>query len=108
MAQVVFYGDENKVRGSKLHTLSMKINNGERLTDNEKAFLHEKVNSGVTTPRGCTMLMGVIIDFRNVMKRYFVETDYHIVAQWAFDKTTIRKNYGSKIYNIVEVPYKNK
>lgn len=44
--------------------------------------------------------------YRQVMKRYFVESDYGIVALWAFDKTTIRKNYSSKIYNIVEVPNK--
>lgn len=67
-------------------------------------FPYGEANSPILVPCGCIMRMGVTMDFRQVMKRYFVESDYGIVALWAFDKTTIRKNYSSKIYNIVEVP----
>lgn len=107
MAQVIFHGDKNAVEGNKVYELAVKINNGEHLSYDEKVFLYKQVNIGICTPLGCVMLMGVVMDFRQVMKRYFVESDYiGIVALWSFDKTTIRKNYSSKIYNIVEVPNK--
>lgn len=105
MAQVIFCGNTELIKGSKLYNLAVKINNGERLSFDEKTFLYKQVNIGICTPRGCVMLMGVVMDFRQVMKRYFIESNnIGIVALWSFDKTTIRKNYGSKIHNIVEVP----
>lgn len=106
MAQVIFHGDKNAVEGNKVYELAVKINNGEQLTNDEKVFLYREANSPILVPCGCIMRMGVTMDFRQVMKRYFVESDYGIVALQAFDKTTIRKNYSSKIYNIVEVPNK--
>lgn len=103
MAQVIFTGDERIIKESLIYKIALKINNGERLTNDERIFLYKEVNDMGST-QGCAMLMGVIMDFRQVMKRYFVETDYGIVSLWAFDKTSIRACYSSKIYNIVEVP----
>lgn len=103
MAQVIFTGDEQLIKESSIYKIVLKINNGERLTSDERIFLYKEVND-MSSPQGCAMLMGVIMDFRQVMKRYFVESDYGIVSLWAFDKASIRASYSFKIYNIVEVP----
>ena len=105
MAQVIFHGDKNAVEGNKVYELAVKINNGEQLTNDEKVFLYREANSPILVPCGCIMRMGVTMDFRQVMKRYFVESDYGIVALWAFDNTTfIYHTLNEYCFNIFKQP----
>lgn len=79
-----------------------KLNKGEKLNNNDKEYLHNyfSFNNGVCK------LMGWLIDFREFLKCYYVETQYcGIQKTYAINKTYARKlnQFCGKIYNIQEV-----
>lgn len=87
---------------SKAALLRAKIDNGEKLTQEEKVWITEKCTGSV----GCRVgipVMGWIIPFRDVLKLFWYETDFGILKIYSFDKTTLRKSVHHRITRIVDI-----
>lgn len=62
--------------------------------------------SRLSHTEGIYKLMGWAYDFRPVLTKYVVKTDYYLQEVWAFDKTSARQAFDGlgRVQYVVEVP----
>ena len=90
------------LQGSKVYGLRTKLNNGEKLSREEKDWLTRNVNSNTYFKRAVP-LMGYRFDFSDILKRYFVKQYGHIAEYYAVDKTALRTFLCGRIDEIIEI-----
>jgi len=90
------------LKGTKVYELRLKVINGEKLTDDEKLFITEKVNDN-SYFKDSIPLNGWRFSFREVLKFYVVKQydQWHEYA--ACNKTTLRKTISGRVQKIVEI-----
>lgn len=89
-------------KGAKVYELRRKLDNGEKLSREEKNWIAEKLNTNCYSRTGIP-LMGWMFSFRDVVKRYWVQQYGQIFERYAMDKTSIRATTYGRIDKIVEV-----
>lgn len=90
------------LKGAKVYKLRLKLDNGEKLSREEKNWIAENLNTNCYSRTGIP-LMGWIFSFRDVVKLYWVKQYGQISERYAMDKTSIRATTYGKIDKIVEV-----
>lgn len=90
------------LKGAKVYELREKLDNGERLTRDEKNWITEKLHNNFYS-RTAIPLMGWMFSFHDVVKRYWVMQYGQISERYAMDKTSIRATTFGRIEKIVEV-----
>lgn len=97
-----------ELKNSVAYQLLEKLNNGEKLTREEKNNgIFRELFHNETYWSGKYRLQGYVFDFSPFMKSFLVKTKY---SGWreikAFDRTSIRKNaaYSSHILRIIDLP----
>jgi len=93
----------DKLSGSKVYLLRLKLNRGERMSREEKNWLCEAVNSN-TYFRTAVPLQGYRFDFFDVLKKYLVKQYGQWAEYYAPDRTSLRKLLYGRINQIVEIP----
>lgn len=88
---------------SKAAIFRQMIDNGEKLSEEEKIWIVENCNSNIWGSKTVIPIMGWMIPFTDVLKCYWVKTDDAIYETYSFNKTIIRKTSYCKIFKIVEV-----
>ena len=78
-----------KLKDSKVYKLRERLDNGDKLSREEKNWLTRNVKECCHFKRGIA-LMGYRFDFSDVLKRYFVKQHGHIAEYYAIDKTALR------------------
>lgn len=91
-----------KLKDSKVYKLRERLDNGDKLSREEKIWLTRSVKECGYCKRGVA-LMGYRFDFSDVLKRYFVKQHGHIAEYYAIDKTALRSVLYGPIEEIVEV-----
>ena len=89
------------LKDCKVYRLRECLNNGGKLTRDDKNWLTEQVRGCCRFQKGIA-LMGYYFDFSDVLKRYFVKQYGHIAEYYAIDKTALRSTLYGRIENIVE------
>ena len=92
----------DKLKDSKVYKLREHLDNGGKLTREEKNWITRNVWESVYFKRGIA-LMGYRFDFSDVLKRYFVKQHGHVTEHYAIDKTALRSTLYGRIEDIVEV-----
>ena len=90
------------LRNSKVYLLRAKLNQGQKMSREEKNWLAQAVNTN-TYFRTAVPLMGYCFDFIDVLKRYLVNQYGHWSEYYAPDKTSFRAHLYGRINQIVEV-----
>ena len=90
------------LQGSKVYGLRTKLNNGEKLSREEKDWLTEKVNSN-TYFKNAVPLQGWRFDFSDVLRTYLVSQYGQWTEYKATDKTGLRRYLYGRIDRIVEL-----
>ena len=90
------------LRNSKVYLLRAKLNQGQKMSREEKNWLAQAVNTN-TYFRTAVPLMGYCFDFIDVLKRYLVNQYGHWSEYYAPDKTSLRAHLYGRINQIVEV-----
>ena len=90
------------LQGSRVYGLRTKLNNGEKLSREEKDWLTRNVNSNTYFKR-TVPLMGYRFDFSDILKRYFIKQYGHIAEYYAVDKTALRTFLCGRIDEIIEI-----
>ena len=93
----------DRLSGSKVYLLRLKLNRGERMSREEKNWLAEAVNTN-TYFRTAVPLMGYRFDFFDVLKKYLVNQYGHWAEYYAPDRTSLRAYLYGRINQIVEIP----
>ena len=98
----------NDIKSSKAYQLRQKICNGEKLTREEKNWLTQEMNSCCFRQYGCIPVLGWLIDFTDIAKRYLIkyEDEPQIwYERYAVDKTSLRLHFKhwSRIEAILEL-----
>ena len=89
------------LKNSKAYQLRERLNQGARLTREEKNWLTEKVNTNSYFRRGIP-LMGYCFDFADVLKRFLVmQYDVPKIC-YGVDKTSIRSYIYGRVQKIQE------
>lgn len=96
-----------KLKDSKVYKLRERLDNGDKLSREEKNWLTRNVKECCYFKRGIA-LMGYRFDFSDVLKRYFVKQHGHIAEYYAIDKTALRSVLYGRIEDIIEVQIKIK
>ena len=91
-----------KLKDSKVYKLRERLDNGDKLSREEKNWLTRNVKECCHFKRGIA-LMGYRFDFSDVLKRYFVKQHGHIAEYYAIDKTALRSVLYGRIEDIIEV-----
>lgn len=91
-----------KLKDSKVYKLRERLDNGDKLSREEKNWLTRNVKECFHFKRGIA-LMGYRFDFSDVLKRYFVKQHGHIAEYYAIDKTALRSVLYGRIEDIIEV-----
>ncbi len=91
-----------KLKDSKVYKLRERLDNGNKLSREEKNWLTRSVKECGYFKRSVA-LMGYRFDFSDVLKRYFVKQYGHIAEYYAIDKTALRSILYGRIEDIVEV-----
>jgi len=73
------------LKDSKVYRLREQLDNGEKLSREDKNWITRNVKEGIHFKRGIA-LMGYCFDFSDVLKRYFVKQHGHIAEYYAIDK----------------------
>ena len=89
--------------GSKVFEIRKKLDNGEKLTREEKNWVTEKLHNNLFY-KTAIPLMGWAFSFDDVVKKYWVSQYGHITERYAMDKTSIRATTYGRIDRIVEIP----
>ena len=100
-------GDINNpvVINSKIYKIHKKAISGKRLTRDEKDYIFMNLQK-CTYSKTKVALLGVFLDFRPILKRFFVKYTYGDVREiYAPDKMSIRNSYytNSNIKEIIEI-----
>lgn len=91
------------LKDSKVYKLRERLNNGGKLTREEKNWLTRNVwDCNIYFKRGIA-LSGYYFDFSDILKRYFVKQYDHIQEYYAIDKTALRSMLYGRIEDIVEL-----
>ena len=93
----------DRLSGSKVYLLRLKLNRGERMSREEKNWLCEAVNSN-TYFRTAVPLQGYRFDFFDVLKKYLVNQYGQWTEYYAPDRTSLRAYLYGRINQIVEIP----
>ena len=93
----------DRLSGSKVYLLRVKLNRGERMRREEKNWLAEAVNTN-TYFRTAVPLMGYRFDFFDVLKKYLVNQYGHWAEYYAPDRTSLRAYLYGCVNQIVEIP----
>lgn len=88
-----------KLKDSKVYKLRERLDNGDKLSREEKNWLTRNVKECCHFKRGIA-LMGYRFDFSDVLKRYFVKQHGHIAEYYAIDKTALRSVLYGRIEDI--------
>ena len=91
-----------ELKDSKVYRLREHLNNGGKLTREDKNWLTRNVIESIYFKRGIA-LSGYHFDFSDILKRYFVKQYGHIAEYYAIDKTALRSILYGRIEDIVEV-----
>ncbi len=85
--------------------LKSKIENDERLTPDDWAWLIHNANFSICCGKGSVSVLGWCFDFRPVLKLYVYKQHGHWEEMYAPNKTLLRKNIfgGSQVKYILEV-----
>ena len=86
-----------KLKDSKVYKLRERLDNGDKLSREEKNWLTRNVKECCHFKRGIA-LMGYRFDFSDVLKRYFVKQHGHIAEYYAIDKTALRSVLYGRLY----------
>ena len=89
-------------KGAKVFEIRRKVDNGEKLSREEKNWLAENLYTNGYSRTGIP-LMGWVFSFHDVVKRYWVKQHGQIIERYAMDKTSIRATTYGRIDKIVEV-----
>ena len=92
----------DRLSGSKVYLLRLKLNRGERMNREEKNWLCEAVNSN-TYFRTAVPLQGYRFDFFDVLKKYLVNQYGQWSEYYAPDRTSLRAYLYGRINQIVEI-----
>lgn len=92
----------DKLKDSKVYRLRELLNNGGKLSREEKNWITRNVWESIYFRRGIA-LSGYRFDFSDVLKRYFVKQHGHVAEYYAIDKTALRSTLYGRIEDIVEV-----
>ena len=100
-------GDVNNpnVVNTKIYKIHKKAISGKRLTRDEKDYVFMNLQ-GCTYSKTKVALLGVFLDFKPILKRFFVTYTYGDVREiHAPDKMSIRNSYytNSNIKEIIEI-----
>ena len=100
-------GDVNNpdIINSKIYKIHKKAISGKRLTRDEKDYIFMNLQKG-TYSKTKVALLGVFLNFRPILKRFFVTYNYGGVREiYAPDKMSIRNSYytNSNIKEIIEI-----
>lgn len=90
------------LQGSKVYGLRTKLNNGEKLSREEKDWLTRNVNSN-TYFKSAVPLRGWMFDFSDILRTYIVKQYGHWTEYKATDKTALRSFLYGRIDSIVEL-----
>lgn len=90
------------LKDSKVYRLREHLNNGGKLSREDKNWLTRNVIECCHFRRGIA-LGGYLFDFSDILKRYFVKRYGHIAEYYAIDKTALRSTLYGRIEDIVEV-----
>ena len=93
----------DRLSGSKVYLLRLKLNRGERMSREEKTWLAETVNTN-TYFRTAVPLMGYRFDFFDVLKKYLVNQYGQWTEYYTPDRTSLRAYLYGRINQIVEIP----
>ena len=93
----------DRLSGSKVYLLRLKLNRGGRMSREEKNWLAEAVNTN-TYFRTAVPLMGYRFDFMDVLKKYLVNQYGHWSEYYAPDRTSLISFLCGQINQIVEIP----
>ena len=93
----------DRLGGSKVYLLRLKLNRGEQMSREEKNRLAEAVNTN-TYFRTAVPLMGYRFDFLDVLKKYLVNQYGHWAEYYAPDRTSLRAYLYGSANQIVEIP----
>ena len=93
------------VMQSTAGALKIKLDAGEKLTEDNWLWLIDRVNFPCFVEKGCVSVLGWCFDFRPVLKLYVYKQYGHWEEMYAPNKTLLRKNTfgGSQIKYILEV-----
>lgn len=91
-----------KLQGSKVYNLRLKLNNNGKLSREEKDWITEQVNHN-TYFRSAIPLLGWRFDFSDVLKTFLVKQYGRWTEYRAMDKTALRKTLFGRIEKIVEI-----
>lgn len=89
-------------KGAKVFEIRRKLDNGEKLSRDEKNWVAEKLQNNLHS-KTAIPLMGWMFSFHDVVKRYWVQQYGQIFERYAMDKTSIRATTYGRIDKIVEV-----
>ena len=92
----------DRLSGSKVYLLRLKLNRGERMNREEKNWLCEAVNSN-TYFRTAVPLQGYRFDFFDVLKKDLVNQYGQWTEYYAPDRTSLRVYLYGRINQIVEI-----
>lgn len=92
----------DKLSGSKVYLLRLKLNRGKRMSREEKNWLAEAVNTN-TYFRTAVPLQGYRFDFFDVLKKYLVNQYGQWSEYYAPDRTSLRAYLYGRINQIVEI-----
>ena len=90
------------LRNSRAYKLRERLNNGGKLSREDKNWITRSVKESVYFKRGIA-LNGYHFDFSDVLKRYFVKQHGFICEYYAIDKTALRSILYGRIDDIVEL-----
>jgi hypothetical protein len=90
------------LRNSRAYKLRESLNNGGKLSRDDKNWITRSVKESVYFKRGIA-LNGYHFDFSDVLKRYFVKQHGFICEYYAIDKTALRSILYGRIDDIVEL-----
>lgn len=91
-----------KLKDSKVYRLRELLNNGGRLSREDKNWITRSVRESCYFQQGVA-LQGYYFDFSDILKRYFVKQYGHVAEYYAIDKTALRSILYGRIEDIVEV-----
>ena len=90
------------LKPSKAYILREKLNNGCKLSIDEKIWINEQVRNNSRFSKAIPV-MGWKFDFSDVLKTYVVKQYGQWCEYYAMDKTSLRKSIYGKVEKIVEV-----
>lgn len=91
------------LRESKVYQLRLRLNEGKRLSRDEKNWLTENLMHNSYFKKSIP-LMGWRFSFEDVVRRYFVRQNGYEYTTYAIDKTALCNVLDGPIDEIVELP----